>query len=176
MAVLTEITVRDKKNYARLTSLPSRMANHRAGDMVSMPGIFSDGIHDVKPGHLYELANVGSDRRAFSVACSIDVIAVVMLHVPFLRGTDAPIAPRVSMSIRAANKDKGVIACLNGFRSIHSCHSAIISRICAVITDTELCSARTSASGSTLLMEAILGWWKSHSAVVTLFLLELVLA
>ena len=49
------------------------------------------------------------------------------------------------------------------------CHSAIISRICAVITDTELCSARTSASGSTLLMEAILGWWKSHSAVVTLF-------
>ena len=52
---------------------------------------------------------------------------------------------------------------------LECCHSAIISRICVVITDTELCIARTSASGSTLLMETILGWWKSHSAVVMLF-------
>ena len=63
--------------------------------------------------------------------------------------------PSQPASIRAANKDKGAIACPNdpseGF------YSAIISRICVVITDTELCSARTSAGGSTLLMEAILG-------------------
>ena len=94
------------------------MANHKAGDTVSMPGRFSDGIHDVKHGHLYELANAGSDGRAFSVACSIDINAVVMLHMPFLRGTYAPIAARVFMSIRAANKDKGATACPNSFRSI----------------------------------------------------------
>ena len=71
------------------------MANHRAGDTVSMPGRFSDRIPDVEHGHLYESADAGSDRRDFSVACSIDVITVVMMYVTFLRGTDAPITARV---------------------------------------------------------------------------------
>ena len=56
---------------------------------------------------LHESANAGSDRRAFSVARSIDVIAVAIMYVPFTRGgTDAPIAVGVSISVRAANEDK----------------------------------------------------------------------
>ena len=86
------------------------MADRRAGDTVSTSGRFPDRIPDVEHGHLYESANVGSDRRDFSVARSIDVIAVVMVYMPFPRGgTDTPVAAGVSVSILAANEDKGVV-------------------------------------------------------------------
>ena len=105
------------------------MADRRAGDTVSTSGRFSDGIPDVEHSHLYELANTGSDRRDFSVARSIDVIAVVKVYVLFPQGgTNVP------------SQSDG-------------CRAAIISHVCVVITNTELCSARiTSASGSTLLI------------------------
>ena len=65
---------------------PSRMADRRAGDTVLTSGRFLDGIPDVVYGQLYEWANAGSDRRDFSVARSIDVIAVVVVNVLFPRG------------------------------------------------------------------------------------------
>ena len=151
----------------------SRMDNLRAGDTVSTSGRFSDGIPDVEHSHMYELANAGSDRRDFSVASSIDVIAVVRVYVPFPRGdTNMPIAAGVSASVRAANinEDNGAILAHAVPGLSEGCRAEIISRICIVTADTELCSARTtSASGSTLLMEAILSWGKSHSVVVALF-------
>ena len=90
-----------------------------------MSSRFLEGIRDVKHGHLYELANTGSDHRDFPVARSIDVITVA---------------------------------------------TCLPSHICIVIADMEFCSTRTTlARGSPLLMEVILGWGKSHSAIVTLF-------
>ena len=149
------------------------MADLRAGDTVSTSGRFSDGNPDVEHGHLYESANAGSDRRDFSVARLIDVIAVVMVYVPFPRGgTDVPITASMSALVRAANvnEDNGAVLARVVPGPSEGCRAAIISRICVVIADTELCSARTtSASGSTLLMEAILGWGKSHSVIVALF-------
>ena len=38
---------------------------------------FLYGIPDAEHGHLYDSANAGSNRRDFSIASSIDVIAVV---------------------------------------------------------------------------------------------------
>ena len=155
------------KSDARLTSLPSRMVDIRAGDTVSR----SQGIPDVEYGHLYESANAGSDRMDFSVARSIDVIAVVRVYVPFPRGdTDMLIAAGVSASVRAANVNEDIVLARAVPGPSEGCRVAIISHICVVIADTELCSAHTtSASGSTLQMEAILGWDKSHSVVVALF-------
>ena len=149
------------------------MADLRAGDTVSTSGRFSDGIPDVEHGHLYESANDGPDRRDFSVARSIDVIAVVRVYMPFPRGgTDVPITAGVSASVRAANvnEDNGAVLARAVPDPSEGCRAAIISRICVVIADPELCSARTtSTSGSALLMEAILGWGKSHSVVLALF-------
>ena len=147
------------------------MADFRAGDTVTTSGRFSDGIPDVEHGHLYESSNAGSDRRDFSVARSIDVIAVVRVYVPFPRGgTDVPIAAGVSASVRAANVNEDIALARAVSGPSEGCRAAIISRICVVIADTELYSARTtSASGSTLLVEAILGWCKSHSVVLVLF-------
>ena len=148
------------------------MVDLRAGDTVSTSGRFSDGIPDVEHGHLYESANAGSDRRDFYVERLIDVIAVVRVYVPFPRGgTNVPIAAGMSASVRAANvnDDNGAVLARAVPGPSDGCRAAIISRICVVIADTELYSARTtSASFSTLLVEAILGWGKSHSVVVAL--------
>ena len=92
------------------------------------PVHFSDGIPDVEHGHLYESANAGSDRRDFSVARSIDVIAVVMLYVPLPRGgTDAAIAAGVSVSVRAAKEDKGAVLAREVPGPSEGCRAAKIS-------------------------------------------------
>ena len=116
---------------------------------VSRSGRFSDGIPDVEYGHLYESANAGSDRTDFSVARSIDAIAVIRVYVPFPRcDSDVLIAAGVSASVRAANINEDIVLARAVPGPLEGCRAAIISRICVVIADTELCSARTTSASA----------------------------
>ena len=79
-------------------------------------------------------------------------------------------AAGVFIFVRVVNEDNGAMLARSVPEPSTGCRASVMSRICVVIVDTELCSVRImSASGPTLLVEVMLGWGKSRSAFAPLF-------